>query len=222
MSALSAVRRTGGFLLLFAAAGCGASDLTGSSTPKGLSQSQANSFASQIMAGFSNGMNQAHPQRGAVGALVPVPMDVAGITMGPRPFADGLPPGISATLVNVSVAQRTNCTAGGYINVTGSMTGSINDNGTGLLSLQVTETINSWQCIGGFTMDGDPYVSAAGTFSFINGQQATAASISFGGGFRWTGNGSGSCTIQMTALFNPDHSGHMTGQLCGQQVNITY
>lgn len=222
MSALSAVRRTGGFLLLLAVAGCGASDLTGGSTPKGLSQSQVNSFASQIMAGFSNGMNQAHPQRGPAGALVPVPMAVDGITMGPRPFADGLPPGLSATLVNVSVAQRTNCTAGGYINVTGSMTGSINDTGTGLLSLQVTETLNSWQCIGGFTMDGDPYVSAAGTFSFINGQQATAASISFGGGFRWTGNGSGSCTIQMTALFNPDHSGHMTGQMCGQQVNITY
>lgn len=222
MSPTKVVRSAGLLLVLLVVAGCSAGDLTGTSTPKGLSQSQANSFASQIMSGFSNGMNQAHPQRGPVGALVPVPMPVDGITMGPRPFADGLPPGLSATLVNVSVAQRTNCTAGGYINVTGSMTGSINDNGTGVLSLQVTETINSWQCIGGFTMDGDPYVSAAGTFSFINGQQATAASISFGGGFRWTGNGSGSCSIQMTALFNPDHSGHMTGQMCGQQVNITY
>jgi len=222
MSALSAVRRTGGFLLILAVAGCGASDLTGSSTPKGLSQSQANSFATQIMTGFSNGMNQAHPQRAPVGTLVPVPMAVDGITMGPRPFADGLPPGISATLVNVSVVQRTNCTAGGYFNVTGSMTGSLDDHGTGVLSLQVTETVNSWQCIGGYIMDGDPYVSAAGTFSFLNGQQSSAASISFGGGVRWAGNGSGSCSVQMTALFNPDQSGHMSGQLCGQQVNITY
>ncbi len=191
-------------LLLAAAAGCSASSLTGSST-KGLSQSAVNSLVVQFANAFGNGMKSAH-------LLAPAPDRAAA----------GGGPAASATLVNVSVTQRTNCTAGGYINVTGSMTGSIDNNGSGVLSLQVTETINSWQCITGYTVDGAPYLSAAGTFSFLNGHQATAASISFGGGFQWSGNGSGTCNIQMTMLFNPDGTGHLSGTACNYQVNESF
>ena len=191
-------------MVLAAAAGCSAPSLTGSSN-KGPSQSAVNAFVLQLAHAFGNGMQSAH-------LLAPAP------SRGPL----GGGPAASATLVNVSVSQRTNCTSGGYINVTGSMTGSLDNNGTGVLSLQVTETINGWQCIGGYTVDGAPYLSAAGTFSFLNGQQATAASISFGGGFQWTGNGSGTCNVQMTMLFNPDGTGHLSGTACNYPVNESF
>lgn len=198
------VKSAGAVLLLAAAAGCSASSLTGSSN-KGISQSAVNSLVTQFASAFGNGMKSAH-------LLAPAP-DRG--TLGGGPAA-------SATLVNVSVSQRTNCTAGGYINVTGSMTGSMDNNGSGVLSMQVTETINSWQCISGYTVDGAPYLSAAGTFSFLNGQQATAASISFGGGFQWSGNGSGTCNVQMTMLFNPNGTGHLSGTACGYPVNESF
>ena len=208
-----------------AVAGCGAAGVAGNTTPKGLSQAQVNSFATQIANAFSNGMKSSKSTAPVVAAAAEVwPTTTAGVDVPfVMPFADGVPPGISRTLVNVSVAQRTNCTAGGNINVTGGMTGSLNDQGTGVLLLQLTETISNWQCIGGYVMDGDPYLSAAGTFSFLNGVQSTAASISFGGGFRWSGSaGSGSCQTIMTALFNPDGTGRLSGTMCGYQVNITY
>lgn len=205
-------RRVVGVLVLVAAAGCNASSLTGTSTPKGLSQSQVSTFVQQMGKAFSNGMQGAHPQLAPAAILRPAS----------KVFASTYPPRISATLVNVSVQQRTTCTAGGYISVTGSMTGSISNTGTGVLFLQVTETINSWACIGGFVMDGDPYLSAAGSFSFLNGQQSSAASISFGGGFRWTGNGGGSCQLNLTMLFYPDGTGHLSGVACGMGVNQTF
>lgn len=199
----TSVRSRIAVLMLLAAAGsCSAGSLLDTSS-KGPSQAVVNSFMTQVAHSFGNGMASAH--------LLGPAGDRAVQGMGPSP-----------TLVNVQVSQRTNCTSGGYINVTGSMTGSLDNNGTGVLQLQVTETINGWQCISGYTMDGAPYLSAAGTFSYLNGQQSTASSISFGGGFQWTGNGSGTCSIQMTMLFNPDGTGHLSGVACGYQVNESF
>ncbi len=202
--------RLAGVLVLAAAAGCNASKLTGTSS--GMSQSAVNSFMQQVATAYSNGMQNAHPQLAPAAILRP-----AG-----NSFPTGTPPRILAQLVNVSVQQRTNCQTGGYINVTGSMTGSIDNNGTGVLQTQITETINSWSCIGGFTINGDPYLSASGTFSFLNGQLGTAASIMFSGGFAWSGNGSGNCQVAMTMLFNQNGSGHLSGTACGQGVNETF
>lgn len=229
MSSNSMMRRIGTLAALLAMVGCSAGSLTGTST-KGPSQSQVNSFMQQIGTAYSNGMSAANPER-AARELYPARFDAAGAAITPpgdpfapkpMPFAGGLPPGISPTLVNVSVTQRTTCTSGGYINVTGSMTGSLDNNGTGVLQTQITETINNWQCIGGYVMDGAPYLSAAGTFSFINGNMGTAASIEFGGGFQWSGNGSGTCSVNMTAIFEPNGSGTLSGTACGYQVNVTY
>ncbi|HEU4990771.1 MAG TPA: hypothetical protein VFT41_13380 [Gemmatimonadaceae bacterium] len=162
-----------------------------------------NVLAQQFGKAFSNGVSNTHPLR--------APADLG---MSARDYA--------ATLVNVSVQQRTNCTSGGYINVLGSMTGSIDQNGSGVLSLQVTESINGWKCDGGWTIDGDPYLSAAGTFPFLNGALSSAASISFGGGFRYTGPVSGSCSEQMTLLLYQNGSGHLSGTMCGRQVDVTF
>jgi hypothetical protein len=190
-------------LLSLALSSC--SSLTSPST-QGMSASQAQSFAQQLSTALSNGVSGAHPGAG--------PMSLS--------LVSSRSTGISKSLVNVSVAQRTNCTAGGYINVTGGMTGSISDTGTGVLLMQITETINDWQCIGGFTVNGDPYLTATGTFSFLSGALSSAATMSLSGGFKWTGNGSGSCQIALTTLINNNGTGHTSGQVCGQQVDVTF
>ncbi len=211
MCAAKLTRALAGVLILAGLAGlagCGVADaLTGSKN--GLSQDEVNAFMQQVGTAYSNGMSSAHPQ------LAPTSLLRAGNIV----FPLDSPPQPWPVLVNVSVQQRTNCTAGGNISVSGSMTGSLDNNGSGVLSTQVTETISDWQCITGIVINGDPYMSAVGTFSFLNGQQSTAAQISFGGGFKWTGNNTGSCQIQMTMLFYPNGTAHLSGSACGRSVD---
>ena len=184
-------------VLLLALAACSSSTDVGDD---GFSQGEAEAFAEQVGTAFANGMAGAAP--------------VAAFPASPA----GLSP--AAVPVNVQLRQRTNCTAGGHIEVSGNMTGSIDQNGSGALFLQVLETITDWRCVGGRVINGDPYLSAAGTFTFLNGAQSGTASLSFGGAFKWTGAGAGSCSLTLTALFHPDHTGRLSGVVCGRSVNV--
>lgn len=181
-------------------------DSTSPNASTGLSQSQAEAFAGQVARALGNGLDNAS----------------FNVASGQRIFAPPAASPIARTLVNVSVEQRTNCTAGGYIHVLGNMTGNISDQGSGALLLQVTETISDWRCIGNLVINGDPYVSAAGTFTFLNGNLNSPASISIGGGFKWgTGSAQG-CQMQLTMLAYADGTGRVSGQVCGRSVNETY
>ena len=185
--------------VLAAVDGCSAGSLLDTS-PKGPSSDAVNALVTQIGTAFGNGMSSSH-------------------LLGPSASRAVRGTGPSATLVNVQVSQRTNCTSGGYINVTGSLTGSIDNNGSGVLLLGVTETINGWQCVGGWTVDGAPYLSLTGTFSYLNGQQSSAAQIQYSGGVQWTGPQPGGCTIQLTMLYYPNGSWHMSGTACGVAID---
>jgi len=189
--------------VVLAFAACSIPGLTDLTTAK-ISSAEAKTIAMQLSKGLSNGVSTAHPLLAAAALRAGDP---------------GQP---ATTLINVPISQRTTCTAGGNINVTGSMTGSISDNGTGALLLGLTETITDWACTGGFVLNGDPYLSAAGTFSFLSGVLSSPASIRMGGSFRWTGNGSGSCAIQLTTLVYANGSGHTSGQVCGEGVDVSY
>lgn len=102
---------------------------------------------------------------------------------------------------NESYTYTTNCTAGGNIQVLTSLTGSIS-NGSGLLQIGATETITDWKCITGYIINGDPYISLTGTFSFMNYAPATQQSMSIGGGFKWGTTADESCQIDLSILFN--------------------
>ena len=184
---------------------CSSPGLTDSSG--GISSADAAIIAMQFSKALSSGALAAHP------SLAPASQGSG--TVASQSSMSAMP------AVNVQVSQRTNCAAGGYINVIGSMTGSISDTGTGALLFGVTETIHDWQCYGGFVFNGDPYLSAAGTFSFLSGVLSSPASISMGGGFKWTGNGGGSCTLQLTTLVYANGNGHTSGQVCGRQVDVS-
>lgn len=126
-------------------------------------------------------------------------------------------------LVNYSFSGRTNCTAGGYIEISGRLSGSISDQGSGMLQISATETITDWRCIGGNVINGDPYISLAGTFSFLNWAPATTQTISIGGGFKWGTSAAESCQIRLTINFPTAGSGStsVSGTICGRNVNIS-
>lgn len=187
-------------------AACGSIGDAISPASSGMSQSQADAFAGQVARALGNGLQNSSFSVASERRIFTPPPSVP----------------LAPTLVNVSVEQRTNCTAGGSIHVLGNMSGNISDQGSGALLLQVTETITDWRCVGNLVINGDPYVSAAGTFTFLNGVLNSPASISIGGGFRWgTGSAQG-CQLQLTMLAYANGTGRVSGQVCSRSVNQSF
>jgi hypothetical protein len=124
---------------------------------------------------------------------------------------------------------------GGYIHVSGSVTGSININDQtgailgGTLLLDFNETLNGYafkQNSQTYTMNGAPYVSLAGTFTLLPGGTTfgTASSMEIGGGVRVTGpNYDQTINFNVTIIINSNGSGgHVSGTIGGVSVDYTF
>jgi len=201
-------------LSVIALAACSASGPSGptSGGDNRPSANQTNAFAEQFGRAFSNGVSAA-----ASAALAPAP--ASGETS-----LSGVPISCnqSGCLVNVQVTARTNCTSGGRIEVNGSLTGGISQNGSGVLSLESTETITDWRCIPPFVFNGDPFLSVTGTMPFLNGQLSSAATFNFGGGFKWGTGARQTFPINMTVTINPDGSGRASGVAGPYSINASF
>jgi hypothetical protein len=176
--------------------GSGCKALTDSGRP---SASQMNRFAGELASAGMRSVGGAPVARAA-------------------PFAGPL----SYIPVNINASFRLNCTAGGNITVTGNVSGGVNDQGTGLLSIGETETITAWNCDPPQVFDGDPYVTLTGTIPMQGGSLSPlGAQFSMGGGFRWSGSQSGQCSVNLSIIIMSNGSGHTTGMICGYQVDIS-
>jgi len=123
---------------------------------------------------------------------------------------------------------------GGNIHVLGSITGSITVNDqtsaliSGFMQLGFTETINdfAFKSNGGtYTMNGDPYISLAGTFTLVPGWLfGSASSMEIGGGVKVTGpNLNKTINIQLTIIINSNgKGGHVSGTIDGIGVDYTF
>jgi hypothetical protein len=120
--------------------------------------------------------------------------------------------------INEPISYTLTCTAGGNMKASGSITGSLN-NGTGVISLQIPITISDWGCEPPAIINGDPYISITGTFSFLSGAPGTQQHISVSGGFK---SATQSCQIQLGTDFNPNGGGHTSGTCCGYSVDFTF
>lgn len=124
--------------------------------------------------------------------------------------------------LNINVNSRTTCTAGGYITVLGGLTGSINSCGTGIMQLQLIESIVDWRCVGGWVVNGDPYISLVATFTFLNGSPATRQDMTINGGFKWGTSAAESCQIHLNTNFDLNAgSSRTTGTICGRSVDLS-
>ncbi len=122
---------------------------------------------------------------------------------------------------------------GGYIHVTGDITANFNFDAHGnflggYLSLGYDETINGFTFnIDGkeYKMNGAPYISIVGTFTFKPDYSfGTASDIVIGGGFKMDGpNYSETINMHITINFNSDGSGgDVSGAYGNENVNFTF
>jgi len=194
---------------LLGVSGCSSLTDEGSTQQQGLSADQADWIAGLVASVGTHGLN--------AGASSAPPV---------TPRADGPLP----VQLNQSVDYRYQCSVSGGIHVLGNLSGSINDDtGSGVLLIGVTETLtdcrHSTTSGGWFEVDGDPCLSLAGTFSFLNWAPATQQTITIGGAIRWafdTGQ-TGSCQVQLTILMNGSTgTGTISGTVCGFGISRSY
>ena len=186
-------------------AGCGSSSSSGGSDGDGLSENQAIALSEQISGVAMNAMNNMDPNASVNQAAKTVQCN----------------PDTGTCTYNIPLSYSQNCTAGGRIGITGSITGTTSD-GSGFLQISAQETITDWQCITGYIVNGDPYISLSGTFSFLGGAPATQQSMTITGGFKWGTTAAESCQISLSINFGSGGGGSITGSVCGYTVNTSF
>jgi hypothetical protein len=125
----------------------------------------------------------------------------------------------SAVMINQPVAYTLTCTAGGNMKASGNISGSISDTGTGTILIDVPITITDWGCEPPSIINGDPYISITGTFSFLNGYPSTQQHLGIHGGFK---SATQSCQISLDTNFNTAGGGHTSGIVCGYSIDFTF
>ncbi len=205
------------------AMGCGGDDGTG---PEGsnISDAQAQNIAFEVTSASINALNSGTGEPAVslmlagAGAASAIPIRLSLMLAGAG--------AASAIPIRFDYSHTESCPLFGRIGVTGTMSGSIDDQGSGALWLQVTETLTDCTFSsnnGDLVINGDPSLSLTGTFTFLNGSPGTQQSLTLSGGFRWNfdGGGSGFCAINLTLNLATAGSGTTTvsGTVCGRQVN---
>ena len=207
------IRITGAVAVIAFAAfwvGCGGSTSSSSSDGSDMSEPEATAMAEQI-------------SQAAITAMLN--MDV-NASEGSGAEADASKtvqcnPDTGTCTINIPISYRLNCSAGGRMEVSGDITGTTSD-GSGILQIGLVETITDWQCITGFIVNGDPYISLTGTFTFLNNAPATQQSMTISGGFKWGTAAAESCQISLAINFGTDGSGTISGSVCGYSVYATF
>lgn len=128
----------------------------------------------------------------------------------------------TSCVINQAISASRTCTSGGRMAVTGNISGTINSTGSGVIQISATETITDWSCQSPLIINGDPYISLTGTFSFLNGAPATQQHIGISGGIKWGTSSAQSCQVSLSTDFNRDGTGHTTGTVCGQSIDVTF
>jgi hypothetical protein len=197
-----------------ALAGCGGTS-SSSDNGSGMSQAAAEGLATQLSTASAGAANSAQSSA----RLTAAGSGQSSLLVEPR-GADSVQctADYSSCTYDIDTSYTNNCTAGGSIHATGNLTGTMNSSGTGMLQIQITETITDWQCISGYVINGDPDISLTGTFSYVNGNPGTNQSMTISGGFKW---GSGSCQIHLSTLLNASGGWTTTGTVCGYTVAIS-
>lgn len=126
---------------------------------------------------------------------------------------------MSFVQINQQVAYTLTCTAGGNMKASGSITGSINNTGSGIILIDVPITITDWGCEPPLIINGDPYISITGTFSFLNGAPSTQQHLGIHGGFK---SATQNCQISLDTNFNTTGGGHTSGTVCGHSIDFSF
>lgn len=182
---------------LAGAAACGGP--TSPSTPS-LSSSEVQILAKQFASVAVNGANAGSQQGTRASASMPFS------AAAPRFFQPLTTCNASGCQIFQQYSQTTTCQTGGRASAVGTISGAVTANNLGVfgtIGLQQTDSIVDWTCTGNWTVNGDPYISDAGTITFTG----THSSFSFrqGGGWMAT-NGAARTSCQENTSVQWDSS----------------
>lgn len=121
------------------------------------------------------------------------------------------------TLINIPLSAWSGCEEGGHIEVSGNVSGSLDDRGSGALLIDARGTVTDCR-VGGVVFNGDPYVSFSGTFSFLNAMPSTQQYIRIGGGIK-PGCSYNNATINLSLETG---GGTLSGTICGSNVYYSF
>lgn len=122
-----------------------------------------------------------------------------------------------------TMTRTVDCPAGGTRALAGSMSGTRDsDTHSGTIHVEKTLTLTDCARLHGdvtITVNTDPPLTFQGTITIENGVRS--GEFSKTGTFHWeTSNGrSGSCEVNLSIVYNADHTGSVTGTVCGRDVN---
>jgi hypothetical protein len=113
------------------------------------------------------------------------------------------------------------CNEGGVLNIHGSYTDNVNEEGTGTVAFNLNS--NPDECgvqtsQGVYIVDGDPGLSTQFSLDLVDWDPAGNFTLAYTGGYLWSGpDGSGSCSVNVSYVFNWTNPEQftITGDMCG-------
>lgn len=176
-------------------AGCGGSNTNGSMT-----EAQATAFATQVSQVAAQGMVNSTAGTGNS-------ISCAG----------------SSCTVDIPVSYASTCSSGGSMQLAGEVRGEMPGlSGSGMVMLQVGQSITNWSCVSGFVINGDPNLSLTRQFSFVLSNPATLQEMTITGDFDWGTGSSQKCSVNLTTSYNLTGTGTTSGTVCNQSVNASF
>lgn len=117
------------------------------------------------------------------------------------------------------------CNEGGVLNVNGSYTDNVNEQGTGTVAFNLSS--NPDECgiqtsQGLYVVDGDPGLGTQFSVDLVEGDPVGNLTLAYTGGYLWSGpDGSGSCSVNVSYVFNWTNPGQfsITGNMCGHRFS---
>jgi hypothetical protein len=202
--------------------GCGGSGMSMPASPT-LSAAQAQSVTQQVLQAVQTAFTNAIPQTSQPAEDGHQSLSKSLATIHP----DATSPGCTATSTgqscNFPLSSTVQCSGGGNISVSGDISGSLSNSGSGMADAKITVTPANCG-VSSVTFSGEPNITLSSQFSFSdnNGQIGVVfpITLSEGGGISFGPNASGTCQLNVTYSINSG-SCSVTGTVCGQSVNGT-
>ena len=196
-------------VLGLAAIACTQSTTAPSSTTPTFTSSDAQVLAKQFANGAFNGANAGNTQ--STRSVTAPSAHLASLLVRPESVTCNSS-GTSCQLFQ-QYTQATNCTAGGRISVTGTLSGTVSTGTLGVLgkiNLSQTTSIIDWRCDGNWVANGDPYISDLGTLT-MTGSHTTFSFHESGGFLATNGAARVSCQDSVTVAWDDLTAGTFTG-----------
>lgn len=211
------LRKRNAFLCLMVAAAMLLIQCGGSGSSNNLSQSQAQAVTAEVTQAVAQALANAVPS-GAAAARGVRPR-LSTVVRGIR--ADqlsGCTPSGTGEICNWPISYDGTCSQGGTIAVVGDIDATLDSNGSGSVSSQLTATPANCS-VSSLVLNGDPNIGIGLNMSFTDSALVFPITLTEDGGVSYGPNPSGSCTFNVKFTITSETTCTITGTACGQSVN---